>query len=77
MKEELKSFSLSWKLAYISTILSKSLQVSDKEFDLDQVKGKVIVMTKVIDPAFQTLIVKGLTKVTGHLNVFMCLWKHP
>ena len=43
MDEELKSLSQSWKLAYISTVLSKSLQVSDKEFDLDQVKGKVIV----------------------------------
>ena len=42
MEEELKSLSQSWKLAYISTILSNSLQVSDEEFDLDQVKGKVI-----------------------------------
>ena len=39
MEEELKSLSQSWKLAYVSTILSKSLQVSDKECDLDQVKG--------------------------------------
>ena len=29
-------------------------------------KGKVAVMKKVAVPAFQTLAVKGLTKVTGH-----------
>ena len=66
MEEELKSLSQFWKLAYVSTVMSKSLQVSDKEFNLDQVKGKVIVTKKVIVPAFQMLIVKGLTKVTGH-----------
>ena len=58
--------SQSWGLAYVSTIMSTSSQVSDTEFDLDQVKGKVVVMKKVVVPAFQTLIVKGLTKVTGH-----------
>ena len=66
MEEELKSLSQSWKLAYISTVLYKSLQVSDEEFDLDQVKGKVIVTKKVIVPAFQMIIVKGLMRVTGH-----------
>ena len=40
--------------------------VSDKDFDLDQVKGKVVVMKKVVVPAFQTFIVKGLMKVTKH-----------
>ena len=64
--KELKSLSQSWKLAYVSTILSKSLQVSDKEIDLDQGKGKVIITKKVIVPAFQTLIVKGIMKITGH-----------
>ena len=39
-EEELKSLSQSWKLAYVSTVLSKSSQVGDQEFDLDQVKGK-------------------------------------
>ena len=38
MEEELKSLSQSWKLVYVSTVLSKSSQDSDKEFDLDQVK---------------------------------------
>ena len=66
MEEELKSLSQSWKLTYMSAILSQSSQVSDKEFDLNQVKGKVIVMKWVVVPAFQALIVKGLTKVTRH-----------
>ena len=52
MEEELISLSQSWELVYVSTILSKSSQVSDKEFDLDQVKGKVIVTKKVIIPPF-------------------------
>ena len=64
--EELQSLSQSWKLAYVNTIILKSSQVSDQEFDLDQVKGKVITTKKVIFPAFQTVVVKGLTKVTGH-----------
>ena len=55
-------------MAYVGTVLSKSLQVSDKEFNLDQVKGKVIITNKVIIPAFQTIIVKRLTGVTGHQN---------
>ena len=50
----------------MSTIISKSSQVSDQEFDLDQVKGKVVTTKKVIVPAFQTVIARGLTKVTGH-----------
>ena len=73
MEEELKSLSQSWKLAYVSTVLSKSLQVSDTEFDLDQVKGKVVVMKKVVVPAFQMLMVKGLIKVTGHQKCFHVL----
>ena len=51
---------------YVSTIILKSSQVSDQEFDLDQVKGKVVTTKKVIVPAFQTVIARGLTKVTGH-----------
>ena len=42
-EDELKSLSQSWKLTYLSTILSKSSQIRDTEFDLDQVKGKVVV----------------------------------
>ena len=47
-------------------IISKSALVSDPEFDLDQVKGKVVTSKKDKIPALQTVIVKGLTKVTGH-----------
>ena len=65
-EDELQSLSQSWKLAYVSTIISKSSQVSDQKFDLDQVKGKVVTTRKVMIPAFQTVIAKGLTKVTGH-----------
>ena len=65
-KDELQSLSQSWKLAYISTIVSKSASVSDLEFDLDQVKGKVVTCEKVKIPALQTAVVKGLTMVTRH-----------
>ena len=65
-EDELLSVSQSWKLAYISMIISKSAPISDLEFDLDQVKGKVVTSKKVKIPGLQTAIVKGLTKVTGH-----------
>ena len=65
-EDELQSLSQTWKLAYVSTIISKSSQVTDQEFDLDQVKGKVVTTKKVKLPPFQTVITKGLTKVTGH-----------
>ena len=65
-EDELQSLSQSWKLAYVSTIISKAALISDLEFDLEQVKGKVVTSKKVKIPAFQTMIVKGLTKVTGH-----------
>ena len=64
-EEELKT-SQSWKLAYVSTITSKSSQASDQEFHLDKVNSKLVITKKVIIPAFQTVIVRGLTKVTGH-----------
>ena len=76
-KEELKSLSQSWKLAYVSTVLSKSSQVSDQEFYLDQVKGKVVVTKKVIFPGFQTVIVRGLTKSLDIKNMSMCWWNCP
>ena len=40
--------------------------VSDPEFDLDQVNGKVVTCKKVKIPALQTAVVKGLTMVMGH-----------
>ena len=65
-EDELQSLSQSWKLAYVSTIILKSALVGDPDFDLDRVKGKVVTTKKVKMPAFQTIITKGLTKVTGH-----------
>ena len=67
-EEELQSLSHSWKLVYVSTIISKSSQVSDQEFDLEQVKGKVVITKEVKTPAFQTMITEGLTKVMEHQN---------
>ena len=65
-EDELQSLSQSWKLAYISMIISKSALVSDLELDLDQVKGNIVTSKKVKIPILQTKIVKGLTKVAGH-----------
>ena len=62
---ELQSLLKSWKLAYMGTVISKSL-ASDLEFDLDQVKGKVTTSEKVKVPTLQTVVMKGLTTVTGH-----------
>ena len=57
-----------WKLAHLGTVLSKLVQVGELngEFDLNQVKGNVIITKKETIPPFQTIIVKGLTEVTGH-----------
>ena len=68
MDEEMRSLSQSWKVAYVGTVLSKLLQAGelDREFDLNQAKGTVIITKKVITPAFQATVVKGLTKIPGH-----------
>ena len=76
-EEELQSLSQSWKLAYVSTVILKSSQVGDQEFDLDQVKGKVVKTKKVKIPAFQTVVAKGLTKVIGHQKCAHVLVKPP
>ena len=65
-EEELLSLFQSWKLAYVSTIISKSSQVSVQEFDLEQVKDKVVITMEVKIPAFQTMITEGIMKVMGH-----------
>ena len=65
-EDELQSLSQSWKLAYVNMIILKSAPVSDLEFDLDQVKGKVVTSEKGKIPALQTVVVKVLTMVTGH-----------
>ena len=36
------------------------------EFDLDNVRGRVVTCEEVIIPASQTVVVKGLTMITGH-----------
>ena len=71
--KELRSLSQSWNLAYVGTVLSKSLQTGelDKQFDLNQVKGNVIVTKKVTIPAFQSIVVKGLTE--SHWTLQTCL----
>ena len=40
--------------------------MSDPEFDLDHVRGKVVTSEEVTIPASQTIVVKGLTIITGH-----------
>ena len=65
-EEELQSLSQSWKLAYVSTIISKSTEVSDQKFDLEQVKSKVLVTKEVEIPGCQTMVTEGLKKVMGH-----------
>ena len=65
-EEELQSLSQSWKMAYVSTIISKTTSVSDPEFDLDHVRGRVVISEEVTIPASQTTVVKGLTMITGH-----------
>ena len=44
--EKLRSLSQSWKLAYVGTVLSKSSQVGNNEFDLGQVRGNVVITKK-------------------------------
>ena len=65
-EKELQSLSQSWKTSYVSTILSKAISISDPDFNLDQVKGSVVISEEVTIPTSQITIVKGLTTITGH-----------
>ena len=65
-EEELQSFSQSWKTAYVSTIISKAVSISDPDFNLDKVQGNAVISEEVTIPALQTTVVKGLTTITGH-----------
>ena len=65
-EEELQSLSQSWKTAYVNTIILKATSVSDSDFDLDNVRGRVVISEEVTIPASQTTVVKGLTMITGH-----------
>ena len=53
-------------MAYVSTIISKATSVSDPEFDLDHVRGRVVISEEVTIPASQTTVEKGLTMITEH-----------
>ena len=70
-EDEQQSLSESWKVAYVSMIILKAAMVSGLEFDLDQVKGKVVTCEEVKIPALQTVVVKGLTTMAGH-----CMYVH-
>ena len=66
--------SQSWKVAYVSTIISKATSVGDLEFNLDHVRGRVVTSEEVTISTSQTTVVKGQTMVTGHhkhVHVFM------
>ena len=65
-EEELQSLSQSWKVAYVSTIFLKATSVGDMKFDLDNVRGRVVTSEEVTIPTLQTVVVKGLTTITGH-----------
>ena len=67
-EEELQSLSQSWKTAYVSTIISKTIAISDPDFNLDQVQGNVVIREEVTILASQITVVKGLTTITGHLK---------
>ena len=40
--------------------------MSDLDFDLDNVRGRVVTCEEVTIPASQTIVTKGLTMITGH-----------
>ena len=65
-EKELQSLSQSWKTAYVSTIISKAISISDPDFNLDQLKGSIVISEEVTISALQITVVKGLTTITGH-----------
>ena len=65
-EKELQSLSQSWKTVYVSTIISKAISASDPDFNLDQVKGSIVISEEVTIPALQITVVKRLTMITGH-----------
>ena len=64
-EEKLQSLSPPWKTAYASTIISKTKVISDPDFNLNPVQGKVVIREEVTILASQITVVKGLT-ITGH-----------
>ena len=65
-EKEFQSSSQSWKTGYVSTIILKTISVSDPDFNLDQVKESIVISEEVTIPALQITVVKGLTMITGH-----------
>ena len=65
-EKELQSLSQSWKTAYVSTIILKAISISDPDFNLDQVKGSIMISEEMTIPALQITVVKGQTTITGH-----------
>ena len=73
-EEELQSLSQSLKTAYVSTIICKTIAISDPDFNLDQVQGNVVISEEVAVLALQITVVKGLTTITGnqrHVHVLV------
>ena len=65
-ENELQFLSTSWKVPSVSMIISKAASVSGLEFDLDQVRGKVVTCEEVKIPTLWPAVVLGLTTITGH-----------
>ena len=65
-EDELQSLSQSWKTTYVSTIISKTIAISDPDFNLDQVQGNVVIREEVTILASQITVVTGLTTITEH-----------
>ena len=77
-EEDLQCFSQSWKTPYVSTIISKAIAVSDPDFNLDQVQGKVVIREEVTILALQITVVKGLTTITRqHKHVHVLVESSP
>ena len=47
-------------------MILKAAPVSDLEFDLKNVRGKVVTCKEVKIPTSQTVVKKGITTITGH-----------
>ena len=55
----------------------KAISISDPDFNLDQVKGSVVIHEEVTIPASQNTVVKGLTTITGHCKCVHVLVELP
>ena len=44
----------------------KTISIRDPDFNLDHIKGSVVIGEEVTIPALQITVVKGLTTITGH-----------